>query len=167
MKRPLSLAAAAALTPSFAQAHCPLCTVGAGAAAGTAAYFGVGASVLGAFIAAFAVAVGLWFARVVPKKVPLQTPLIVGSSLLLTVLPLNPLLAAYKPLYLPFVGVYGTTLALNTYLIGAGVGAAILLVSPRVSDWLTELRENKLPYQTMALTFVLLLLAAIPLQVWL
>lgn len=166
MKRLARLVVAAALTPSFAQAHCPLCTIGAGAAAGGAAYFGVGASVLGAFIAAFAVAVGLWFARVVPKKMPLQNLVLVGGSLVLTVLPLNPLLAAYKPLYLP-VGEFGVTYALNTYLLGAVIGAAILLLSPRVSDWLTELREKKFPYQTMTLTFVLLLLAAIPLQVWL
>ena len=166
MKRPFSLAAAAVLTPSFAQAHCPLCTIGAGAAAGGAAYFGVGASVLGAFIAAFAVAVGLWFARVLPKKVPLQNPIIVVGSLLLTVLPLNPLLAAHQALYLP-IGEYGTTFALNTYLVGAAIGAAIILLSPRISDYLTELREKKFPYQTMVLTFALLFLAAIPLQVWL
>lgn len=164
MRRLATVGVGSVLASNVVYAHCPLCTIGAGAAAGTAAYFGVAASVLGVFIGAFAVAVGLWFARVLPRKIPLQNTLLVLGSFLLTVWPLNPLLAGYSPLYLP-IGEYGTTLAVNMYVVGSILGAALVLVSPRISDWLTDVREKKFPYQTMTLTFLLLIIAAGVLQV--
>src|SRR3989338_4204168 len=70
------------------EAHCPLCTMGAAAAAGGAAFLGVDKIVIGLFIGAFAVSTGWWFSNLIKKNHMLKTPVLVSSSFLLTVIPL-------------------------------------------------------------------------------
>lgn len=52
----------AAALPRATFAHCPLCTIGAGAAAVGAAWLGVSYMVIGVFLGAFGLAIGLWTA---------------------------------------------------------------------------------------------------------
>ncbi|MBU3923626.1 MAG: hypothetical protein KJ592_01800 [Nanoarchaeota archaeon] len=149
-------------------AHCPLCTLGVGAAVGGAAYLGVNKVVLSLLVGAFAISMGMWFARVVKKKyVPFQKTLIIFVSFFLTVIPLLPLINAYFPLTLWFVGEYGKTYAVNAALIGSFFGGLLVLVSPTISKKITKIRGRHMNYQTMVLTFLLLAVSGLIVQLWL
>ena len=59
-------------------AHCPLCTVGAGAAAAGAVWLGVQKAAVAVLIGGFAMSMGMWFSRIPNKKyIPLQKTLII------------------------------------------------------------------------------------------
>ncbi len=165
----------ALLTPIFiiilaklVSAHCPLCTVGAGAAAAGAVWLGVSKVVVALFMGAFAMSMGMWFARVLDKKkrfIPFQYSLIVILVFVLTVWPLMPIFKAIGPLYFSFIGEYGTTYAINYSLISSLFGGGIVLLSPTTSKKITKLRKGKIiAFQGMILTFALLLIAAILIQ---
>ena len=141
-------------------AHCPLCTLGAAAAVGGAAYFGVNKVVLSLFVGAFAISMGMWFARAIKKKyVPFQKTIIIVGSFLLTVIPILPIINAYFPLFIGFIGDYGKTYAINASLIGSFFGGLLVFISPTLSKKITKLREGKhINYQTMIITFLLLII---------
>ncbi|PIR86809.1 MAG: hypothetical protein COU11_03840 [Candidatus Harrisonbacteria bacterium CG10_big_fil_rev_8_21_14_0_10_49_15] len=156
------------LLPRLALAHCPLCTVGAGFAAVIATSLGVGGAAVGVFIGAFAVALGLWFSRLLKKEyVRYQALLLAVASFLLTVLPLLPIMeAGYFSWYISLGGEYGSllnrTYIADMFLVGSIIGGVLVLVVPSVSGWVTKWRDGKrLPYQGVSLTFILLLIAAV------
>lgn len=154
---------------SYASAHCPLCTVGAGAAAAGAAYLGVAKPVLGLFIGAFAVSTGWWMSKKVPKNyIPQQRNVIIVSSFLLTIIPILPIIGKQEALYLGLMGSYGTLLN-NTYmynmsLITSIVGGLIVTFSPQISSKITELRGEHINYQGIIVTFSILLLLGLGIQ---
>lgn len=141
------------------RAHCPLCTMGVAAVAGGSVYFGVNKAVIGLFIGAFAVSTGWWAASWIKKTyVPHQKWLIIVSAFFLTVIPLLPIVKEVKPLYLPWIGTYGTTLSVNVALVTSIVGGLIVALSPALSKKISGLREGKiLPFQGVVLTLVLLI----------
>lgn len=151
-------------------AHCPLCTAGAGAAAIGAAYLGVKSSVIGLFIGAFAIALGLWTTKLIKKNyIPHQKWALAFLSFALTVFPLMPIVKGFFPLYLQLAGDYGSllnrTYLINLFFAGSIIGGAIMLVSPKMSSKITEFREGKkLPYQGLLLDFGLLLVAGTIMQ---
>lgn len=144
-------------------AHCPLCTIGAGAAAAGAVWLGVSKVVVALFIGAFAMSMGMWFARILERKkryIPFQYSLIVIAVFLLTVLPLIPVVRAIGPLYLPFIGAYGKTYALNYSLVSSLLGGVLVFIAPTISKKITDLRKGKmLPFQGILITFLLLIVA--------
>ena len=149
-------------------AHCPLCTVGAGAAAAGAVWLGVSKVVVALFIGAFAMSMGMWFARVIEKRkkfIPFQSSLIILGVFLLTILPLIPVVKAVGPLYLSFIGNYGTTYAVN-YSLGASLlGGVITFISPNLNKKIKEKRNGRgIPFQGSLLTFLLLGIAALIIQ---
>jgi len=149
-------------------AHCPLCTIGAGAAAAGAVWLGVSKVIVALFIGAFAMSMGMWFARVIEKRkkfIPFQSFLIIVSIFLLTVLPLIPIIRAVGPLYLSFIGDYGTTYALD-YSLGASLlGGMITFASPKLNKKIKDKRNGKgIPFQGMLLTFLLLGIVATIIQ---
>src|SRR3989344_2973104 len=152
----------------FVKAHCPLCTLGAVAAAGGAAYFGVNNLVIGLFIGAFAVSMGWWISNLIKKKfIPFQKTLLVIFSFLTTILPLLPLPVFHeaKGIYLSQFGPYGYTIALNTFLMGSILGGLIICITPWLSHKITEIRNGKLiPYQGIILTLGLLLITGTTMQ---
>lgn len=158
-----------------ALAHCPLCTVGAAAAAAGAAYFGVSDGAIGVFIGAFGASMGYWISRVVKRKYnrsffPLQTPAFILGSFLLTVIPILPIFKGFVPLPLLLFGEYGSffnrTYLLNTFFIGSVIGAVITSLTPWLSSKITLLRKGKfVPFQGIILTFVLLLAAGVLFEV--
>ncbi|NIO42896.1 MAG: hypothetical protein GTO41_23715 [Burkholderiales bacterium] len=157
----ISLAGFAALgltVPTPAVAHCPLCTVAAGAAAFGAAKLGMGPISIGIFLGAFAVALGLWFARFLKKRyLPKQRALLAILSFATTILPLRVALAEYTYVYLPFWGEYGRTVLINLFLVGATIGGVLMLLSPELSRRLSRARGGKMyPFQGMAITLLLL-----------
>lgn len=156
--------------PKITLAHCPLCTVGAGALAVLAASFGVATASVGVFIGAFSLALGLWFAKILKKKYFQNQDFVVTVVIFLsTIIPIMPFIKEYKPFYVSLAGDYGTllhnTYAINLYLLGAIIGAALLFVSPYLSAMLTRTRGDKtLPYQGLVITFVLIIVAGVILQ---
>lgn len=159
------------ILPNIAQAHCPLCTVGAGAAAALAAWLGVKIIVIGVFLGAFALAMGLWIARLVKYKFPYKGPLLGVVSFLFTIFPLQPLFQDYTSLYITWGGEYGSifnrTYVLDRFVIGAVIGAVILTVAPFLSRWIQKKRGKLIPYQGITIVFAALVVVALILQFFL
>lgn len=149
-------------------AHCPLCTIGAGAAAAGAVWLGVSKVVVALFMGAFAMSMGMWFARVVEKRkkfIPLQSPLIIIGIFLLTILPLIPIVKAIGPFYMSFIGDYGMTYAVNYSLGSSLLGGIITFVSPKINKKIREKRNGKgILFQGILLTFLLLGITATIIQ---
>jgi len=152
-----------------ASAHCPLCTIGAGAVAVGASFLGVKDIVSGIFIGAFAAALGLWSAKLIKKRfIRFQNEIIAVAIFFLTVLPVSQIVRSYLPLYIDWGGAYGSifnrTYIFNALLVGSLVGALIMLISPRLSQKLKAKSGRSFPFQTMTIIFLLLIVAGIILQ---
>ncbi|MBI2650860.1 hypothetical protein HYX01_00105 [Candidatus Woesearchaeota archaeon] len=153
-------------------AHCPLCTVGAMAAAGGAAWLGVNKAVIGIFIGAFAVSTGWWIANLLKKKyIPFQKPFLIILSFATIVIPILPMpvMESNYPLYLSFAGDYGSllnrTYVINLFFAGSILGSIIVCITPWLSKKISEIGNGKLiPFQGILLTFILLIIAGISLQ---
>lgn len=158
------LAAAGLFVPSVSYAHCPLCTAGAGILAVVAASLGVPALIIATLLGGFAMALGLWVAKLVKKKYfRFQDYVLAGLVYVTTVAPLWPILKEYKTLYAPFLGFdkYADKIPVDVYTVGVILGALILLATPRVSAWVSTFAKKQLiPFQGILIT--LFLLVAIP-----
>lgn len=175
MKKKISYAALLAgslsLISSPAYAHCPLCTAGAGAMAGAAALLGIKYGVIGIFIGAFATALGLWTPRLIKRQYfPKQRLLVFWVVYLSTLLPLLPFTKDYSSVFISLSGEYGSllnkTYLINWFIIGAIIGSLIVWLSPRLSGLITTWRKGKrLRFQGLLVTFVLLLVAGVLMQV--
>ncbi len=152
--------------PTAVMAHCPLCTVGAAAAAAGASALGVSNTIIGVFVGAFAVSTAWWVSNKIKKQyVPHQRAAIIISSFLLTIIPLMFAVQSYYGIYISLGGDYGTvfnrTYLLNRLLAGSIIGGLILLVTPHISRKITELRHgSRIPYQGLAVTFACLIIAS-------
>lgn len=153
---------------NFATAHCPLCVVGAGAATVGASWLGINKIVIGLFLGAFAMSMGMWFSKIIKKGyIPFQKTLIIVGVFISTVLPLLPVFSAIGPLYVPFVGSYGKTYIINYALWGSILGGLITFSSPILNRKLREKRNGKgIPYQGILLTFIMLLIAAVLIELF-
>lgn len=157
--------------PVAAAAHCPLCTMGAAAAAGGAVWLGVSNAAIGVFIGAFAVSMGWWIGKLIKKQyVPFQRSGIVAISFFTTVLPLLPMMEGIQPFYISLFGSYGSllnrTYIINLFLAGSLLGGLIVCLTPWMSNILTKWRNGKMiPFQGILLTFLLLILTGAIMQV--
>lgn len=154
------------LLPRLALAHCPLCTIGAGAAAMGASLLGIGSISIGIFIGAFGWALGLWIGRLLPRRFRYQDWALGLFSFVFTVWPLTPLMPGYFSYYLMWGGDYGSltnrTYIFSHFWFGSILGSLILLAAPTISSWVSKQRGNKLfPYQGMLITFGLLFLISL------
>lgn len=155
----------------IAYAHCPLCTAGIAVAAGGAAWLGVNSAVIGLFVGALAVSIGLWVSKVLPKKyVPRQHLWLAGTSFALTVFPLLPLMKGFIPFYVSVFGAYGSllnrTYLINIFVVGCLAGAILVAMAPWLSAKITQLRKGKtLPFQGTILTLVMLVVLAVIIQI--
>lgn len=173
MKKLLTLPVTAfiiAFLTDFISAHCPLCTIGAGAAAGAAVWIGISKVVVALFIGAFAMSMGMWFSNLKffrKKYIPFQKYLIILVVFLTTLLPLLPLFSAIGPLYVPFTGEYGTTYVLDYSIVTGIFGGLIVLSSPGISRSLTKIRKGKMiPFQGITITFLLLIMTGGIIQIF-
>ena len=171
---PLSAALFISFLPKATLAHCPLCTGGAGAAAGVAALLGVSYGAIGVLIGGFAVALSLWIAHMIKKQYfKGQTMVVFLVIYLTTVLPMLPFFAdGVVPIYISWFGEFGTTFnrtyIVNAFALGAFIGTVITLVSPRLSQQITKWRDGEtLPFQGLSLTLLLLIITAGGMQWWL
>lgn len=156
--------------PVSVSAHCPLCTAGAGALAVFSSWLGVSTATVGVFLGAFALALGLWLARLIPTKYFTgQDLVVIVATVLVTLWPISPLIREYRPLYIAWGGEYGSlmhnTYTLDLFVVGALIGLVISILAPIFSRYLTRLAGRRLwPFQSLSLTLGLLLLAGIILQ---
>ena len=150
----------------FVSAHCPLCTMGAGAAAAGAVWLGVSKVVVALFIGGFAMSMGMWFSKLIKKKyIPFQKTVIVLVVFLTTVIPLMPLFTAIGPLYLSFMGEYGKTYAIDYSLISSLFGGLVVFSSPSISKMITKIRGGKIiSFQGVMITLSLLVVLGILIQ---
>ncbi len=152
--------------PKLALAHCPLCTVGAGALAVFAASIGISSMVVGVMIGGFALALSTWLARL-PKKnyIPYQRFVLALVVFIGTIVPIMPLAKEYGPLYVRVFGEYGgvfhNTYTVNLFLAGSIIGALLMLVGPYLSKQLTKIRGSTLPFQGISISLLLLIVASL------
>ncbi|HLD03614.1 MAG TPA: hypothetical protein VJC17_02465 [Candidatus Dojkabacteria bacterium] len=150
-----------------AYAHCPLCVIGAGLAATGATFLGVKDIVVGIFIGAFGVSLGLWLSRLITRQfIPRQRLILTAIIFITTILPVMQFMDRYTSIYISWGGDYGsifnTTYIFNLYFIGTLLGAFIMLVTPFLSKKLSRLRKGKLiPYQGLLITFSLLFISGL------
>lgn len=153
------------------EAHCPLCTIGAAAAAGGAAYLGVHGIVIGLFMGAFAVSIGWWVSGLIKKQYfKYQKQAIILLSFLTTVFPMLAILSDVQPFLVSMSGSYGSllnrTYLIDLFILGSLIGGFIVSITPMLSKKLSGLREGKMmPYQGIILTFGLLIIIGVVLQV--
>lgn len=170
IKKIISLFTVLLFVPQVAKAHCPLCTVGAGALAVGARYIGVNTAVVGVFIGAFALALGLWIAPLIKKQyIPYQRKIFVILIFVFTIVPIMPLIREYRSINVYLFGDYGSllnrTYMFNLFVIGSLIGAGILYITPFVSTWIKKQRNGTLiPYQGMLITFLLLFIVSLFIQ---
>ena len=156
-------------------AHCPLCTVGAGAAAAGALWLGVKEIVVALFIGAFAMSMGLWFSRIIKKKyIPHQKTAIVTIVFLTTVLPILAIIMknehGFYPLYISLFGDYGSffnrTYLISKPLLSSLFGGLLVFISPIASRKISNFRKGKIiPFQGVILTLLVLIVAGGLIQV--
>lgn len=152
-------------------AHCPLCTVGAGAAAGIAIWLGVSPTSIGIFIGAFAIAIGLWVARLILKNFRFKFIGLAILSFILTIIPIAPLIEGYYPIFINWSGPYGSifnrTYLINQFLVGSILGAIIMFVAPKISQQISRLKGKRLfPFQSIVITFILLIITSLVFEIF-
>jgi len=158
------------LGPSQVFAHCPLCTVGAGAAALGASWLGVDNAAVGMFLGAFAFALGWWIGKLLKRRyIKYQNFFLALFSYIATVLPLKGMFSGYTSFNLYLGGEYGSllnrTYLINKFLVGSLLGAFLVLVAPFLSRQFSKLNKGKLfPFQGTIITFLLLVLAFVIIQ---
>jgi hypothetical protein len=154
-----------AFMPKVALAHCPLCTVGAGALVVLAASLGVSSVVVGVLIGAFALALSLWLSGMVKKQYILYQKHILTAFIFLgTVVPIMPFIQHYAPFYVPFMGEYGTTYTINLYIFGVVIGSLIMFVAPFLSNLVTKVRSKQVPFQGISIAVGLLVIVSLIIQ---
>jgi hypothetical protein len=165
MKKCLLVIAFTVLVPKAVFAHCPLCTVGAGALAVLAAYLGVSSVVVGVLIGAFSLALGLWISGKIKKQyIRYQKHILSAIIFLGTVIPIMPLIQHYGPFYVSFIGEYGTTYRINLYVFGVIIGSLIMLAGPFMSRLVTKVRNKQAPFQGVSITIALLIATSVLIQ---
>lgn len=143
----------------FVSAHCPLCTGAIVAAAGTATYFGVDASIVGLFVGAFGVSTGLWIGRKIRKRIPFQLSLIVLLSFVSTILPL--FFMAGEQFMFP-VGFLDRVFFFDKMIFGSFLGGIFVWPSFLIHEWIKKVRGRVFfPYQGIAITVGVLLMQAV------
>lgn len=151
-------------------AHCPLCTMGAAAAAGGAVYLGVNVAVVGLFVGAFGVSTGWWISRLVRKQYFFgQSIAIIVASFLLTIVPLLGVIDAVEPFPILWWGEYGSlfnrTYLVNPFLAGSILGGILVSLTPHLSGAVSSWKGRQIvPYQGIILTFALLLAVGVGIQ---
>ena len=151
-----------ALLPSLfflqeVSAHCPLCTGAVIAGAVGAKYLGLDMVILGIFVGAFAISLGLWIVRKLKNYFKYQNTLIIISSFFLTVIPS---LAFVKDI--TYINLFSRIFFVNKLLIGSIIGGIITLFAYHIHNYI-KLKFGKVlfPYQGIALTVLFLVLTSI------
>ncbi len=153
------------LLPKFTLAHCPLCTIGAGALVLAGTWLGVSTAVLGILIGGLAMSMGLWFGNLIKKQyLPYQKLIIALAVFLSTIFPLTALALDYFPLYISLFGEYGTifhkTYVVNKFVFGGFLGGLAVIIAPYLSRGFSKIAGRRIAYQGLITTLLLLVVLA-------
>lgn len=148
------------------QAHCPLCTGAIVVAAGGAKLLGFNTAVIGVFVGGFALSTGLWFSKRFNQKLK---PIIVLSSIILTLLPLTSI--DQGQIFVPMLlfgeegSFFNTVHVFNSLLVGGLIGVITSWIAFRAHDLVKEKRGKVLfPYQSIAFAVGALAITGLTLQ---
>lgn len=167
-----SLAVLLSLLPAKVMAHCPLCVGGAGAAAALASFLGVSYGAIGVFMGGFAVALSLLIVNRLPEKFKFQNIIVGWVIYLTTIIPLYPFLKGDVTAWIISIGgEYGSmlnrTYLVDLFIVGSVIGSLIVLYAMKLSSFITQRRDGKtIKFQGLLLTFALLIITAIGMQLW-
>lgn len=157
-------------TPLITYAHCPLCTAGAAAAGGVAAWLGISSVIIGVFIGGASLLMGWWLAKKIKRKlIPAQDSFLAMIIYLSIVLPIYPTIGGHTSLYISWFGHYGSlfhnTYLINLFLLGSVVGAIVVLIAPGISRLISNLSQGRrIPFQGVVVTLFLLTVASLVLE---
>ncbi len=147
-------------------AHCPLCTAAVGAAAISAKYYGLDASLIGLLIGAFGVSTGLWIGLRVKKFFKFQFSFIVLASFLITAMPL--LYIKSDDIYFPLLLIGPTGSLLNKVywidkmLFGSIIGGLITLLAFWLHIQIKRINGKVIfPFQGVVITLIFLIMSGI------
>ncbi|MEK6904401.1 MAG: hypothetical protein AABW87_02290 [Nanoarchaeota archaeon] len=150
-----------------AYAHCPLCTGAVVAGAAGAKYLGLDVTIIGIFVGAFAISLGLWVSRKIKSYFKYQSLVIIILSFILTVVPVMPYVNDLVPVPVLLTGGAGSLLNkvyfVNKLLLGSIIGAVVTFIG-YLLHLLIKVRHGKVivPFQGVVITMLLLLLASVP-----
>lgn len=148
-------------------AHCPLCVGAVGAAATVAELYGVDASIVGLFVGALGISMGLFTARKLKRQyIPFQAPIVVIISFILTILPVMYVSSGtvYMPVFL--AGDAGSLLNkvywVSKLVVGGMIGGVAGAAAFGMHHYTKKLNGKVLfPYQGVVFTIGLLTVAGL------
>ncbi len=158
----LSLVVFGIVLSSTSYAHCPLCTAGAWAAGAIAVWFGVSPVIVALFIWAFAMTLGVWFARIIKKRyISYQKIIIAASIYFVTVLTTVPFIWGHVvPFYVSLYWDYGSwlhsTYSINLVWIWALLGGWIIFLGAFLNKKIKKAELLAVPFQKIIITLILL-----------
>ena len=146
-------------------AHCPLCTGAVILAATSAKYYGLDNSIVGLFVGAFAISLGLWIGnRLKTKYFRFQTTAIVLASFILTVGPL--IFTKNDKLLLPLFlfgeagSIFHRVYFVDKLILGSIIGGILCLITYGLHLHIKKVRGRVLfPFQGLVFTLVSLVIA--------
>ena len=156
--------------PRLVHAHCPLCTGAVIAGAVGAKYMGINTSIVGVFVGAAGISLGIMTAKFLKKKYfPLQTTIIVLLSFLLTVVPTQATMpdTMFMPVHLfGSVGsIFNTVYFTNKILFGSIIGGIVTVAAYGLHLYIKKKNQKVLfPFQGIALTVLALIITSIIIQ---
>ena len=115
---------------------------------------------------ALALALGLWMATLLKRKLLPQQDNIIGIfTWATTLLPLQEIFSDYTSIYIDWGGAYGSlfnrTYPINLFLVGGVVGGTMLYLAPWISRGYSGWRGKTMPFQGMIITFTMLILTSL------
>jgi hypothetical protein len=122
---------------------------------------GVKTEVVGVFTGAFSVALGFWISRIMKRNFPLKTLILIFFSFSLTIFPLKPLFNELGLLKIPF---FNLDYFYDKFILGSVIGGVLMVISPPLSRNITQRRGKSFPFQTLLITFALLILTSLLFQ---
>jgi len=147
-------------------AHCPLCTIAAGAGIGVVRSIGLDESIVGLFLGAFIASMGFWFNNLLKKrkiKIPFQGFLVVFASFLFTIIPLYlagiirnfEVVKSLPELSMFGLGVFG----IDKLLFGTIIGVVFVGLSFNFSNYVKKKKGKVIfPYQGIIFMIITLII---------
>ncbi len=154
-------------------AHCPLCTITAGAGVAVARYYGVDDSIVGLLLGGLILSSALWFNKWLKKKIKFkfQEPLVVIFSFLMFAAPFyfsglitNFEMVKSMPTYHSMLGlgVYG----IDKLLFGMILGSLAIWGAFTLSEAIKK-KKGKVLYPYQGISFMIITLLVLTFVLWL
>lgn len=136
-------------------AHCPICAIAVGNGVILARFWGLNDIIVGIWVGAFVVSMGLWVHKLLKKKyIPLQEFVFTILSFAATAIPFYFAGLIGNPMYVKW--------GIDMLLLGMVVGTVLTVAGFEISKLVKAKRGKTLiPFQTIIFTVVLLAIASL------